>query len=753
MDNIDAWMNRALDGSSNSDSQKPTTPPEKRNFSRNNQNHKPAQPGQQNRPGQQPRPGQQSRPQPQGGQQNRPGQQPRPQQQGQQNRPGQQSRPQQQGQQNRPGQQPRPPQQAVAQQQQPQGTPQPQKPQQPRPPQTPQPNQQPAQQPRPSQQNKPSVGRAGQGGQRRDQNRQPMPSHGKPKPLAKAPAPIGKPSPLLRGKLKVIPLGGLNEVGKNMMALEYEDDIIILDMGLQFPDDDMFGIDYVVPDITYLEENKKRIRGVILTHGHLDHIGGIPFILPKLDFPPVYGTKLTMGLVKKRSEEFKQDKIGKFHVIDPDQTLKLGQFTCSFFRVTHSIPDCVGIVVDTPIGKVIDTGDFKFDATPAGNQQPADLHKMEALGSQNVLALFCESTNALKPGHSMSEKLVGETLDKIVGETDGRIIIASFSSQIGRIQQILDAAAKHDRQIFVSGRSMITNIQISAELGYLTFPKALVSDIKKYKNVADKKALILTTGSQGESVSALARMASGDHAHIKVKPDDTIILSSSPIIGNEKAIHVIINQLAILGANVINNELMEVHASGHGKQDELARMINYIKPKYLVPIHGEFFMRKGLANLAQEKCGLKPEQVIMLQNGDVLLAEKEKVYISPEKIDTKYILIDGIGEGKVGSQVQVDREIMSQNGALVVLVYVSRKTKKLGRPPDVVSRGFIYMHETDEITGEIIQLASKAYTAITEKNPGANRQDIKRYIRQTIDKYTHNKLERRPLVIPLIIES
>jgi len=598
-------------------------------------------------------------------------------------------------------------------------------------------------------------------GQQPQQQKQPQAHHNKRRNFHnnQKPAPIKlketslKPTPILHGKLKVIPLGGLNEVGKNMMAVEYENDIIILDMGFQFPDEEMLGIDYVIPDVSYLEANKKRIRGIVLTHGHLDHIGGIPYILPKLDFPPVYGTKLTMGLVKKRSEEFKQEKIGKFHVINPDQPIKLGCFTCSFFRVQHSIPDCIGIVVDTPIGKIVDTGDFKFDATPAGNNAPADIAKMEALGRQDVLALFCESTNALKHGHSMSEKEVGKTLDKVIGETDGRIIIASFSSQIGRVQQILDASAKHGRQVFISGRSMLTNIQISAELGYLTFNKSMVNDIKKYKNNAAKNALILTTGSQGESVSALARMASGEHTHLKVNKGDTIVLSSSPIIGNEKAIHVIINRLTMMGANVINNELMDVHTSGHGKQDELVRMIDYVKPKYLVPIHGEYYMRHGLARLAKERCGFKDEQIIMLQNGDVLNAEKGRAYISNEKVETKYILIDGSGEGQVGSQVQTDREIMSQNGALIVLLYISKKGNRITRTPDVVSRGFIYMHETEEITQKIIEIAKKAYETIVEKNPGANRQDIKKFVRQSIDKFTHNSLERRPLIVPFIIEN
>lgn len=568
-----------------------------------------------------------------------------------------------------------------------------------------------------------------------------------------APSPILKPTPVLKGKLKMVPLGGLDEVGKNMLALEYEDDIIILDMGFEFPDEDMRGIDYVIPDTSYLEANKKRIRGVVLTHGHLDHIGGIPYILPKLDFPPVYGTKLTIGLAKRRTEEFKQEKMTKLNVIDPKETIKLGKFTCSFFRVAHSIPDSVGIVVDTPVGKVVDTGDFKFDDTPIGSQHHADIGKMKALGTQNVMALFCEATNALKPGHSISEREVQKTLNEIVGKTEGRIVVSSFSSQIGRIQQLLDAAAKNGRKVFVSGRSMLTNIKIASELGYLKFPKELVSEIKKYKNVADKKTLIITTGSQGESISALARMAANEHAHIKIKEGDTIILSSSPIIGNERAIHTVINRLTKLGANVIHNALMDVHTSGHGNRDELARMINYIKPKYLIPIHGEFYMRKALMTLAQEKCGMKPEKTIMIENGDVLLAEKGRVYVSKEKVDTKYILIDGSGEGKLGSQVQVDREIMSQNGALIVLIYISKKSKKIVKEPDVVSRGFVYMHETDEITKEVIKLAEKAYKDITKNNPGANRADVKKYIRQTIDKYTHNALERRPLIVPLIVDA
>lgn len=571
--------------------------------------------------------------------------------------------------------------------------------------------------------------------------------------VQKTPVKAGKQTPILKNKLKIIPLGGLNEVGKNMMAVEYEEDIVIIDMGFEFPSEDLLGIDYVVPDVSYLEENKKRIRGVLLTHGHLDHIGGIPYILPRLDFPPVFGAKLTIGLVEHRIKEFKQEKVAKLHVIDPTKPLKLGKILAKFVRVMHSIPDSLAIVIETPAGKIVHTGDFKFDATPARNMIKDDIDKMEALGRENVLALFSESTNALKPGHTISEKRVGEELEEAVSQAKGRLIVASFSSQIGRVQQIVDAAAKTGRKIYVSGRSMRTNIGIAHKLGYLSIEKGMIFDVKKYnqKENPDEKTLILTTGSQGEPVAALARMATNNHDHIKIQKGDTVVLSSSPIPGNERAIHTIINSLCIMGAHVINNELMDIHTSGHAKQDELKRMINYIRPRYLVPIHGEFYMRQGLANLAMKECGMSENQVVMLQNGDVLIGEQNKLYKSGETVETKYILIDGSGEGQIGSQVLVDREIMSQNGAVIILISVT-KNGRLKGDPNVITRGFIYMHESEAITNEIIKITKDAYNAITDKNRGANRKDIKKYIRQTVDKFTHKTLERSPLVIPLIIE-
>jgi ribonuclease J len=538
-----------------------------------------------------------------------------------------------------------------------------------------------------------------------------------------------------------------------MMVFDYENDIIVVDMGLEFPSEDLLGVDYVIPDVSYLEENKKRIRGIIITHGHLDHIGGIPYILPKLDFPALYSTKLTIGLIKKRIEEFNQEKMADLRTIDSNDVLKLGNFTIRFFRVAHSIPDAVGVVIETPAGKIVHTGDFKFDDDLSGDQKPAEIQKMKALGYQNVLAMFSDSTNSLKGGHTMSEKQVGQTLEKIIKEAKNRIIIASFSSLIGRIQQIIEYAKKYNKKIFVSGRSMRENMEIARNLGYLKFDNNDVQDIKKYKNIPDHEALILTTGSQGESTSALTRIANNEHPHIKVKKGDTIVLSASPIIGNERAIFTVVNKLCMLGARVVHNQIMDVHTSGHAYQEEQKEMIDYIKPKFFIPIHGEYFMRQAHGITAEEKCKIPGKNVIMIQNGDVLIAEKGEIYKSTETVDTKYILIDGLGEGQMGSQVQMDREIMSENGTLIVLVHVNKKTRKLIKIPDIVSRGFTYMHESEEITREIAELAGNAYKRIRDKNPGADRQDIKKYIRQTVDKYTHSKIERRPLIVPLIIES
>lgn len=556
-------------------------------------------------------------------------------------------------------------------------------------------------------------------------------------------------SAIKAGVLRIVPLGGLEEVGKNMMVLEYGRDIIIIDMGFQFPEEDMLGIDYVIPDVSYLMDKIDRIRGILITHGHLDHIGAIPYLLPKLGFPPVFGSKLTMGLVLKRVEEFGLQHKARLNNVDPAKPLHLGAFTIDWFRVNHSIPDGLGLVVRTPAGTVVHTGDFKFDYTPVF-QQPADYAKIAALGAQNVLALFSDSTNALKPGFTMSEKKIGETLDSIIGQAHGRIIIASFSSLIGRIQQVLNSAVYYNRKVFISGRSMSDNISIAQHLAFLKAPPGLIHPINKIGKTKDEHVLILTTGAQGEAVSALTRMAIGDHAQVSIKKGDTVVLSSSPIPGNERAIYTVINNLVRLGAKVIFNQVMDVHTSGHAQREDLKLMINLVKPKYLVPIHGELFMRQAHAEIGRE-LGMPEKNTLILENGSVLEVGGGEVKKMHEAVPANYIMIDGKGIGDVGAQIIMDRQIMSENGVLVVL-FTSSPAKKLLRDPEVISRGFIYMKESQELVNELVATSKKAFEESLVKTSG-KRGEMKSYIRGCLDRFSHRKIERHPLILPIIVET
>jgi ribonuclease J len=554
------------------------------------------------------------------------------------------------------------------------------------------------------------------------------------------------------GKVRIIPLGGLDVIGKNMMAIEYGRDIIIVDMGFQFPDEDMFGIDYVIPDISWLKERKDRIRGVIITHGHLDHIGAIPYILPELNFPKIYGTKLTLGFVEKRVEEFGIKKESVLNVIDPDDTIKLGAFKCSFFRVNHSIPDGVGIVIQTPEGNIVHTGDFKFDFNPA-DQIQADYDKLKNLGKKKMATvLFSDSTNATKEGHTISEESIGVTLDMLIRDTEGRIIIASFSSLIGRIQQILNSAKKHKRQVYLSGRSLINNIAIAEKLGYLKVPKGLIHDIRKAQKAPGKRSLILTTGSQGEPVSALTRISLGDHKHVKVKKGDTVIISATPIIGNERAIYTVIDNLTQLGARVIDNKIMDVHTSGHGCQEDLKMMINMVKPKFFVPIHGHYYMRSKHRDLAVEE-GIPEQNTILPNNGEILELKKGRVTLSKNKVDTNYILVDGLGMGDMGSRVITEREMMAQNGCIIINMKVRRNNKRLVGNIDLITRGFIYQTESDKILKDLKADVKKKYNKFLQKHANPGKQNIQQYIASVVDKYTHRVLERRPLIVVNLQET
>jgi len=569
--------------------------------------------------------------------------------------------------------------------------------------------------------------------------------------------PVHKNKPTKKGpnKLRIIPLGGLNEVGKNMMAIEYGDDIVIIDMGLQFPEDDMLGVDYIVPDITYLQENQHKIRGVLITHAHLDHIGAIPFLGPKLQNPTFYGLRFTTGLIEQKIKEHKAAKSTKLVTVKNLQKIKLGVFTATFFRVNHSIPDACGIVIDTPEGKVIHTGDFKFDETPADGT-PCDAAFMEQLGREGkVIALCADSTNATKPGHTMSEKVVGDTLDQIIGKTPGRLIIASFSSLIGRMQQIIDSAQRNNRQVFITGRSMIQNVQMSQKLGYLKFPKDLVKDLRKNTKAAQKpNALIITTGSQGESLAALTRMAMNIHPSVKINKNDTVVYSSSPIIGNEMAIVAVINEITRKGANVISHKVMDVHTTGHGQQEDLKEMINKTKPKFFVPIHGHYFMRHAHSLLAQE-CGIKSENCIIADNGSVVEAYQGKVSLSNEEVPNGYILLDNQNGGlsNIASHIISERQAMSLNGSITPIIVINKATQKSVRVY-TESHGFIFMKQTKKVIADINREAKKAYDYYQQGKKGKiDIQKATTYIKGQVDRKVIRQLERRPLISPIIIEA
>jgi ribonuclease J len=562
-----------------------------------------------------------------------------------------------------------------------------------------------------------------------------------------------------QGKLRLIPIGGLDEVGKNSMIVEYvppnknaKSEIILIDLGFQFPEEDMLGVDYVIPDTTYLQDKLDRIRGIVFTHGHLDHIGAVQYLMPKLNFPTLYGTRLTMGLIEKRLEEFGILKQTKMVTVTADDTLKLGPFDISFFRVNHSIPDAVGVVVKTPAGSLAHTGDFKFDFTPAGSQEPADFARISSLSAQDIGALFIDSTNALKPGYTISEKKVGESLGQIIKNNEGRILIASFSSQIGRIQQIIDYAKKYNRTIFLSGRSLIDNIAMAQKLGILNVPNGLIHDIRKVSKIPQEHALILTTGSQGEDVSALTRMASEEHPAVKIKKGDLVVLSSSPIPGNERAVTKVTNNLARLGARIINNQIMDVHASGHAAQEDLKLMMMLVKARCIVPVHGEYYMRYGNKEIALS-IGYEEDKTIIVENGDVMEMEQNVLRPTKEKVECNYVMVDGLGVGDVGAQIIMDRQTLAENGVLIVMVPVDEKTKKLKGDVDVISRGFIFMKQSEELIKAIGDLAGESYKKILEKRQDPKRAEVKKYLRETIDKFVHQKIERHPLIIPIIIEK
>ena len=555
----------------------------------------------------------------------------------------------------------------------------------------------------------------------------------------------------LDSKLRVIPLGGVEEIGKNMTVFEYGNDIIIVDMGFQFPNEEMLGVDYVIPDTTYLENRKDKIRGVIITHGHMDHTGAIPYIMPKKLNTPIYTGVLTAQMIKKRQEEFGTASQIEINTVNPDKDiLQLGVFRIEFFRVNHNIPDGMGLAIHTPVGLIVYTGDFKFDHTPV-DEKPTDFSKLAKYGGEGVLALFSDSTSVDQPGHSISEKDIGKNLDDIVSGVKGRFIVASFSSLISRIQQIIDAAARHNRKVAVVGRSMNDNIQIARDLQYIKAPKGTFVDISEAKRLPDNEVVIITTGSQGEELSGLMRMASGEHKDVKIKKSDTVVLSSSPIPGNEQAIVGMMDDLFREGAKVIYSKIMDVHTGGHARQEDLKLIIDLVKPKYLVPIHGERHKLVMHGDIAQS-IGMPEENILVVDNGQIMEFDKRQSgRIIKEKAQSNYVLVDGLGIGDVGNIVLRDRQVMSKDGIFVVILTIDRKTGRLLNSPDIISRGFVYMRESEELINGARNMIRKSL----EKKDGtypSNWVYIKNKIREDIGKYLYEHTQRRPMVLPVVIE-
>jgi len=556
-----------------------------------------------------------------------------------------------------------------------------------------------------------------------------------------------------KAALKIIPLGGIEEVGENMTVLEYGDDILVIDMGLGFPDETMPGIDYIIPNTKYLEDNKKRIKGVIITHGHLDHIGAIPYIMPKIGDPPIYTMKLTGELIKKRLEEFHLLGRSQIHELNKDDVLTLGNFRIRFFRINHNIPDGVGLAINTPTGLLIYATDWKFDHTPVDGR-PTEFDKLAKFGGEGVALLMSDSTNAEKPGYSMSEKTLGDTIDRIMSDAKGRVIFATFSTLISRVQQVIDAAYKSNRKIVITGRSLVNNVEICLATNYLKMPaKGMIIKMEQAKKLPDNQVVILTTGSQGEEASALARIARSEHKTIEIKKGDTCVVSASPIPGNERAVSGILSNLARLGAKVLYQKILDIHTSGHAYQEDLKLMISLTKPKNFMPIHGEHHMLVAHANLAHD-VGVPDENIFTLDNGQMLEMSGSGVRILEAKIPTGYVYVDGLGVGDVGEVVLRDRQVMSKDGMFVIIMTIDRKTSKLTQAPDIISRGFIYMKGSEDLLKEVKHEVRKVVES-KGKNGGMREPNwafVRSEVRDQIGEFLFQRTERRPMVLPVVIE-
>ncbi len=546
-------------------------------------------------------------------------------------------------------------------------------------------------------------------------------------------------------KVKVIPLGGLEQIGMNITAFEYDDSIIVVDCGLSFPSDDMLGIDLVIPDVTYLEQNLDKVKGFVITHGHEDHIGALPYILQKVNVP-VYSTKLTIGLIENKLKEHNLMKSTKRKVVKHGQSINLGCFRVEFIKTNHSIADAAALAIFTPAGIIVHTGDFKIDYTPVFGDA-ADLQRFAELGKKGVLALMCDSTNAIRPGFTASERTVGKTFDAIFAEhKSNRIIVATFASNVDRVQQIIDSAYKYNRKVVVEGRSMVSVIGTASELGYIRIPEGTLIDIEQLKDYTDEQTVLITTGSQGESMAALSRMAASLHRKVSIKPNDVVILSSTPIPGNEKAVSKVMNELYQKGAEVI---FQDTHVSGHACQEEIKLMYALLHPRYALPVHGEYRHLVANRNLAQSM-GVPKENILLMSSGDVVEIGEDSCKVSGH-VPSGGILVDGLGVGDVGNIVLRDRQNLAQNGIIIVVLTLEKYSNQLLAGPDIVSRGFVYVRESEDLLDEARQIVDDAVMDCLDRHL-TDWGKIKNIIRDSLSDFLWKRMKRNPMILPIIME-
>ena len=548
------------------------------------------------------------------------------------------------------------------------------------------------------------------------------------------------------GSVKVIPLGGLEQIGMNITAIEYDDSIVVVDCGLSFPEEEMLGIDLIIPDVTYLKENIDKVKAFVITHGHEDHIGAIPYVLKEVNVP-IYATRLTMGLIESKLKEHNMLRSVKRKVVKYGQSINLGDFRVEFIRTNHSIADAAALAIFSPAGVIVHTGDFKVDYTPV-NGEPIDLQRFAELGKKGVLALMCDSTNALRPGFTMSERTVGSTFDKIFNDNkNSRIIIATFASNVDRVQQIINAAVAYGRKVCVEGRSMVNIIDVAEDLGYLHIPDGTLIETEAMKNYTPEQIVLITTGSQGESMAALSRMAANLHRKVSIQPGDCVVFSSTPIPGNEKSVARVINELGMKGAKVI---FQDTHVSGHACQEEIKLVYSLLKPKYAIPVHGEYRHLIAQKEVAMS-LGYDKEDVIIAKSGDVIELSDEKAAIVG-KVHTGAILVDGLGVGDVGNIVLRDRQNLAENGIIIVVLTLEKYTGQLVAGPDIVTRGFVYVREAEELLDEARAIVTDSVLRCLDKNI-TDWSKIKNIIKDDLSEYLWKKMKRNPVILPIIMEA